>query len=170
MLPTGVALYRHTGSLTVSYVVTVNAAVTSGSTVTVSSNLVWWSSPDTISRRQYTTSASTSLVTRAPTVSSFVYYNSSMLPITSGKSFLACPFSYQLPGKVLAGYYDITVGQLVILRGTLALPHASMGLSCVFIAPGPTTTTALSVASSSVISIGSGVSGKSSHSLGVRMN
>ena len=62
-------------------------------------------------------------------------------------------------GAIISGYYDIVVDQTITLRSTVALPAGTMVLSATYVAPDPTTTAALSIASSRIVSISSGITG-----------
>jgi len=141
----GVALYRYTGSLTVKYSVLVNPTVPAGTSIATTANLFWWSAPDLISPRRYTTTASTTITTKTPTITSFTYFNSSILPMTSGRS--------------RAGYNDMTVGQTVTLRSTITLPIALSNLTLVLVTIGSPTTTVVSISSSRIVSISNGITG-----------
>ena len=85
----GVALYRYTGSLTVTYRVQIIATDAAALSIVTTANLMWYSTPDLINPRKYSTTASTTITVKSPVLTSWVYTTSSILPITSGTfSFL----------------------------------------------------------------------------------
>ena len=82
-------MYRYTGSLTVTYRVQIIAIDAAALSIVTSANLMWYSTPDLINPRKYSTTASTTITVKSPVLTSWVYTTSSILPITSGTfSFL----------------------------------------------------------------------------------